>query len=369
MTNQNFLISNYVNHALIDAEIEKSNNFNSHLNIVKFELKFIPEEADKFKDIIGFIYSYLGFTPILYEGNNSFLVFIHREKIHSVVNRVKNMLMSIKIKFNIQIKGIGVTTYEKDEDKNELFERIHKFFMKSKVLQDTEIYYGTKYFEYSHLGNFDNVKEVMKKDPILVLYGFYKEAPLMSKVSVLDLVDGAVVVKTTKEYLPFLKQQDYIYVEHSKIPDIMRANVINIDTHTQEVKLDNLKFIDDSPVHRKNIRITPHQPIKSTLEYQNEFQVDGLLSDISIKSVLLTVKLVKIEELQAKSLQTKSFQVKFNLTNSKKESIVIETRAMIYKIVGNQIILNIYPTAEINTQITEYIAMCQSLLLREVRRH
>ena len=95
--------------------------------------------------------------------------------------------------------------------------------------------------------------------------------------------------------------------------------------------------------------------------------MEGLVADISKNSILLTTQLAKIEELQAKGLHTKSFQLKFHLESSNNKTFSVDVKAMIYKVFGNQIVLNIYPTPEIETEIVDYIAMCQNILLLEVK--
>ena len=367
MTNNSLLIANYINHAFIESQIERSNNYNSHLCVVKFELKFDPKKANEFKEVISFMYEFLGYTPIINENSNHFLIFMHESKIHNVVMTVKNMLMSIKIKFGIIINNIGITAYDQSDDKNSLIERVHTFFMKSKISKNTDIYYGTKFFEYSHNGHFENIQSIFTQEPHLNLYGFYKESPLLSKVKVEDYSQGRLKVKANPEYLPFLKKQEFVYIEHTMIPDIMRGDITNINFNSGVIEIDNIKFLDNSPVHRKNIRVTPHRPIQAHLQQENEFQMEGLVADISKNSILLTTQLAKIEELQAKGLHTKSFALKFHLESINNSSIAIDVRAMVYKIFGNQIVLNIYPTPDVETSITEYIAMCQNMLLLEVK--
>lgn len=367
MTNQSLMIANYINHAFIDSQLERAASFNTQLCVVKFELKFNPQEGDKFKEIISFMYSFLGFTPVVYEGGEHFLLFIHESKLHNVVMTIKNMTMSIKIKYGLKVNNIGITSYDQSDDKNELIGRVHKFFMKSKINKEIDIYYGTKFFEYSHTGNFENIRSIITQEPTLNLYGFYKEAPLMSKVEINDFQEGTMHVKAQKEFLPFFKKQEFVYIEHAMIPDIMRAEITKIDFNSGEIALDNLKFLDNSPVHRKNIRVTPHRPIQATLEFEDEFYMQGLIADISKNSVLLTTQLAKIEEIQAKGLQTKPFGLKFHLESVDNNSVSINVKAMIYKTFGNQIVLNIYPSSENENEIVEYIAMCQNLLLLEVK--
>jgi hypothetical protein len=367
MTNNSLLVTNYLNHAFIDSQIDRANNYNSHLCVVKFELKFDPKKANEFKKVISFMYEFLGYTPIINENSNNFLIFIHESKIHNVVMTVKNMLMSVKITFGIEIKNIGITVYDKSDDKNSLIERVHTFFMKSKVSKGIDIYYGTKFFEYSHNGDFKNIQSIFTQEPHLNLYGFYKESPLLSKVIVKEYDKGILKVKANQEYLPFLKKQEFVYIEHTMIPDIMRGDITNIDFNSGILEVNNIKFLDNSPVHRKNIRVTPHRPIQAILQQENEFQMEGLVADISKNSILLTTQLAKIEELQAKGLQAKSFSLSFHLESANNNSITIDVKAMVYKIFGNQIVLNIYPTPDIETAIAEYIAMCQNILLLEVR--
>jgi len=367
MTNNSLLITNYINHAFIESQIERANNYNSHLCVVKFDLKFDPNKANEFKEIISFMYEFLGYTPIINEGSNNFLIFIHESKIHNVVMTVKNMLMSIKIKFGIKINNIGLTAYDKSDDKNALIERVHTFFMKSKISKDTDVYYGTKFFEYSSNNNFDNIRSIFTQEPHLNLYGFYKETPLLSKVSVEDYDKGTLKANANAEYLPFLKKQEFVYVEHTMIPDIMRGDITNINFNSGVIEIDNLKFLDNSPVHRKNIRVTPHRPIQAILDCEEEFHMEGLVADISKNSILLTTQLAKIEELQAKGLHTKSFQLKFHLESVNNSSFSVDVKAMVYKVFGNQIVLNIYPAPDVNTAISEYITMCQNMLLLEVQ--
>jgi hypothetical protein len=367
MTNNSLLVTNYINHAFIESQLERSKNYNSHLCVIKFDFKFDPNKANEFKEVISFMYEFLGYTPIINEGSNKFLIFIHESKIHNVVMTVKNMFMSVKIKFGIVINNIGITLLDESDDKNSLIERVHKFYMKSKISKEIDVYYGTKFFEYCPNGDFDNIRSIFTQEPHLNLYGFYKESPLLSKVVVEDYEKNRLIVKANSEYLPFLKKQEFVYIEHTMVPDIMRGDITRIDFNNSILEIDNIKFLDNSPVHRKNIRVTPHRPIQAILDYEEEFHMEGLVADISKNSILLTTQLAKIEELQAKGLHTKSFQLNFHLENMNNGSFSVEVKAMVYKIFGNQIVLNIYPTPEVNTEITEYIAMCQNILLLEVK--
>ncbi len=367
MTNQSLIINNTVNQAFFQSQLQRSKNFSSPLCVVKFELKFDPKETQKYQEIFSFIYSYLNFTPVVYESGNSYLLFIHENKIHTVVSTLKNMFMSIKIKYQIHIKNIGVTDFEEDETIDSLLSRVHTFLMKSKLSKSVDIYYGTSYFEYSHNGSFQNLQHIFEQSPDLNAYGFYKEMPLLNKVKILEANNDCFVIHSQKEYLPFMRKQEYVYLEHEMIPDILRADILHIDYQKSTIEMGNIKFLDNSPVHRKNVRITPHRPLQATLEYEDELFIEGLIADISKNSILFTTQINKIEEIQIKGLHAKTFTASFSLSGIDRHAEKIEMKAMIYKVFGNQIVLNIYPSLQVQNIIMEYITMCQNLLLLEVK--
>ncbi len=367
MTNQSIIINNVVNQAFIQSQIQRSKDFSTPLCAVKFELRFHPKEGAKFQQIFSFIYSYLNFTPIIYEGGNSYLLFIHESKIHTVVSTLKNMFTSIKIKYDTVIENVGVTNFDEEDDINSLLERVHRFLLKSKLSKQNHIYYGTRYFDYSHNGDFENISQIFMQSPQLNVYGFYKEIPLSNQVEVVESKMGYAKVRTSKEYIPFMRKQEYVYLEHSMIPDILRADVMHIDYQNSLVELSNFKFLDNSPVHRKNIRVTPHRPIQASLEYEGEIYIEGLIADISKNSILFTTQLNKIEEIQVKGLHTKTFKLEFHIEDMENQIRNLQMKAMIYKVFGNQIVLNIYPSLEAQNFIMEYITMCQNLLLLEIK--
>jgi len=367
MNNNSLLISNYVNHAVMEAQIERSKNYDTHLAMVKLDFPFSPEEGNSFKEIVSFMHSFLDYSPVINDGGNSFILFMHDMKLHTAVMTVKNMLMSIKIKYGTSMRGVGVTALEEYETIETFQTRLHTLFMKSKVSKTKEIFYATSSFEYGSGEVEKSLISIFTKEPKIKVYGFYKEAPMVHEAKVLDFGADVFSLRLSKEYLTFLKREEFVYLEHEMVPDIMRADIISIDMNHSVINLSKVKFLDNSPVHRKNIRVTPHKPVQALMTYAEEFQVEGLISDISKNSILLTTQLNKVEEIQAKGLQNKKFDVNFHLESANKLVHAISVKAMVFKTSGNQIVLNIYPTAEVQRELSEYITMCQHLLLLEAQ--
>jgi hypothetical protein len=367
MNNNSMLVLSYVNQAIMAAQIERAQNYNAHLAIVKLDLPFEPSEGDAFKEMMSFIHSFLDFSPIISDGGSSFVLFMHDTKLHTAVMTIKNMLMSLKIKYSMTVKGVGVTALEEDEEIEKLLARLHTLYMKSKVSKSKEIFYATSSFEYGSGEVEKSLMSIFTKDPTIKVYGFYKEAPMVHEAKVLEFDTSKFSLRLPKEYLTFLKREEFVYLEHHLVPDIMRADIVSIDMNHSVINLGKVKFLDNSPVHRKNIRVTPHKPVQALMTYEEEFQLEGIISDISKNSILLTTQLNKIEELQAKALQSKKFELSFHIESADKIVHPINVKAMIFKISGNQVILNIYPTPEAQREISEYITMCQNLLLLEAQ--
>jgi hypothetical protein len=147
----------------------------------------------------------------------------------------------------------------------------------------------------------------------------------------------------------------------------MKSDIIKIDLEKSLLYLGEIKFLDDSPVHRKNIRVTPHRPIKATLSYKDEFVATSIISDLSKNSILLSTQLPKIEELLAKDLRNKKFDLHFYIEDNDGSKQEIFIKAMIFKITGNQIILRTFLDGDTETIIHDYIQKCQKLLLLEAQ--
>ena len=367
MNNQSTLISNYLNHAIVESQLKKAKDYALDLSVVKFELKFEPSEGQKFKHVVSFIHSYLEFIPIIYEGGNTFVLFLQEYKIHAAVMTIKNLILSIKLKFNVEIKNLAITSCEDSDNINTLTQRVHTLFMKSKVSKTKDIVYGTKEFEFNTDENqLEKIKAVFTQYPNVSIYGFYKEIPLINKTLIDYCSHSTTRVTIDKKNYAFIKKQSFVYIEHYMIPSIMRADIIKTNDENQTIELDHIIFLDNSPLHRKNIRITPHKSIHASLEREGEIHIEGIIGDISKNSILLETQLAKVEELTSKNLQNFQFKLSFqieNLTNIPQE---LSMKATIYKTSGNTLILNIFPNSFAQTHISEYITMCQSLLLREV---
>jgi hypothetical protein len=367
MDNSSTLVIQYQNQAIIEGQLQKAHRENTTLCIVKVNLEFDPKKGGFFKDMILTVYDFLDHSHFINVGKGEFFFFIQNSKIHTTVKILKNLLLSMRLKEQKGLNGIGVTSFEKNEDINDALKRAHELAYSSTLSNPKEVHYATSSFSYSQKNSQNGLKSIFVKEPRVLAYGFYKEAPIMQKGEVLEYNENKFVLKLSREYLSFLKREPFIYIENSLVPDIMRADIISINHDDSTIQLSEVKFLEDSPVHRKNIRVTPHKPILSSFDFEELYHADAVISDISKNSILVTTQLQKVEELVAKDLKHKKFNLSFNIEDEDGTFESIRLNAMIFKITGNQIILNIYPDEKIENQINDYIIKCQKLLLLEAQ--
>ncbi len=367
MTNASTLEMRYQIQAIIESHLTKSKRNDTPLSIAKIILKFDPKEGDTFQQLLSFMYDFLDYAPFVGIGNGQYFFLMEDTKIHTAVIALKNMLVSANITYNGQILGVGVTTVEKSEKLEETFTRVTRLCESSAKTQPREVHYATSNFSYSDKNAPNGLRSIFVKEPRISVYGFYKEAPMIQNGEIIEYNEHEFILKLSKEYLGFLKREAFVYLENALVPDIMQSNIIKIDMEKSYLYLGEIKFMDDSPVHRKNIRVTPHRPIKATLTHSDDFLASTIVANISENAVLLTTQLPKIEELLAKDLRNRKFDLHFFIENDDESKEEIYLNAMIFKITGNQIVLNIYPDSQTQTIIQEYILKCQKLLLLEAQ--
>jgi hypothetical protein len=363
MTNNNFLLNRYLAEAITKTQIKSAKIKEQPLSIVALSMPIDQIEADKYQNILIFINSFLLYSPAITISSDTIIFFLHEMKLHTAVKLIKNMQVSLRMQYQYDLKNVSVTAMESEEDSKSLINRVLNLLEKSK--QKGSIVYATTLFSFDD--SVENLKRVFLQEPVIKIYGFYKEAPMIQKGTVLEYDDSKFIIHLPKDFIDFIRKENSIYLEHPLVGDIMEANIITIDSSKSTLLLSEVKFLDDSPVHRKNIRVTPHKPIKAQIGYKTEYQAEGIVYDISKESLLITFQLPKVVEIKEKDLINKKFDISFMIETGDGNSQSINTKASIFKIIGNQIVFSIYPTSDMQRDINSYIEMCQKLLLLEAK--
>jgi len=363
MSYSNNLIFNYLNSAFVEAEVENAISHHVNLTAVKFDI--VEENSSKLKDIIKFIYSYLDFKPLLYEQGDSYVVYMQHIKLHTSVLTIKNLMMSLKLKFGIELKNVAITEFSNDDDIESFLDRLNKFYMKGKLSRNQQIYYGTKDLDFNNI-NSSEINKILNHNPKIDIYGLFQDSPIKIEATIASHSKELSTIEVKKDFLQFLNKQQLLYIEHKDIPDIFTVIPMNVDFDKSILEVGEFKFVDHSPLHRKNTRVAPHKSITAKLIY-GDFEIIGLISDISKNSILFSTEIQNIEMIKQENMDNRSFDLTFILDDLHKNSFNIDVKATIFKTMGNQLVLNIHTTRETKGIIKEYINMCYQLLLLQVQ--
>lgn len=363
MSYSNNLISSYLNSAFVEAEVENAISHNIDLTAVKFDI--VQKDSNKLKDIIKFIYSYLDFKPLVYEQGDSYVVYMQSVRLHTTVLTIKNLMMSIKLKYDSELTNVAVTEFSTTENVEDFLDRLNKFYMKSKLDRKNQIFYGTKDLDFQH-ANSSALEAVINSNPKIDIYGLFQDSPIKIEAEIETHSKEFSTILVKKEFLQFLNKQQILYIEHRDIPDIFTVSPMNADFEKSILEVGEFKFVDHSPLHRKETRVAPHKTLTARLGFE-DFEVIGIISDISKNSILFSTEIQNIEMLKKENLENRSFDLSFVLDDLHKNSFDIEVKVNIFKIMGNQLVLNIHAPRDTKNIIKEYINMCYQQLLLQVQ--
>jgi hypothetical protein len=366
--NREFKINEYITRGIIESNIEFAQNHKTPLSIVKFGYDVDLEDGYFFKDLISFIHSYSDFNSILQQPNDTFLIFLRDCKIHEAKSIVSQMVQKIKYKFKVHIKNIGLTLLDEHDDYKTLLDRLDRYYVMSKLSKKPKIFYGT--FDFDFYESEDDKKvlaKVFKKLNRIKLFNFYQGLPITERVSILNFYQGTIQVKMDRVKMPFYENETFTYIQHDLIPTILKADIIKLDPSKSIMILGNLKFLDSSPVERSNIRVEPEKEIYASLSLDSKKILDGHICSISENSILLRIKSEYIDELTQNPLWNTELTLQFQIPTKKSFLTLIKTKAMLYSIVNDKIVLHISPNRLIKSRLRNYISIRQSDLLLNLK--
>lgn len=367
-------ITNYLNRGIIEANIEFVKTHFSPLSIVKFHYEVDVEDAFFFKDLIAYIYSFSDFNSILQQPNDTFIIFLKDCKLHEAKAIVNKLVKSVKNKFNISITNIGITLLDENDDYKSLLDRLDKYFVMSKLSTKDKIFYGTKDFDFYESQDDKKVlANIFKKLSTVKLFNFYQGVPITEEVKVANFTEGVIQISIDPIKLPFYQNEKFTFIQHDYIPVIIKAHIMKIEPQRSLMVLSKLEFLDSSPVDRGGIRVEPDRDIYASLSQQNKKIIDGSITSISEDSVVLNAKPDDVTKLLEKPLWDVELTLQFQIPTKKSFLTMAKTKAYIYSIVNDKIILNISPNTLIKSKLRTYISLRQGDLIgtlkHDIKKH
>ncbi len=362
-------IDNYITRGIVEANLNFSKERKSYFSLVKFEYIVDLTDAFSFKDLISFIHIYTDFSPILKQDKDSFIIFLKDTKIHQAKAIINKLTLECKIKFGIDLENIGITLNSYNDTYKSIIDRVDKYFVMSKLSSSKKIFYGTVDFDYYDTMNpLKILQDIFIKSSNINLHNLYEGIPVKETVRVTGFNNGIIQAKIKSDKTPFYEKEKFTFIQHDLIPDIIKADILKIDTNRFLIVLGNLKFLKSSPVERSNIRIQPDKKIHAILTKGHKKLAEGNIVSISKDSVSLEVPPKQAEILSLEDMSYDELNIKFLLSNDKNFLSPVKIKAHIINIIENHIILNISPNTLEKTKIIDYISLQQARLLSTLKR-
>ncbi|MFW9625293.1 MAG: hypothetical protein ACMV1K_01010 [Sulfurospirillum sp.] len=362
-------INTYLNRGIIEANIAYAKMHQSSFSMVKFGFDVDLEDAFFFKDLIAFIHTELGFHTLLQQGVDTFVIILRDIKIHHAKKVLKKLEHNIKQTFKIEIKNIGITLFDATDSYKSLLDRLDKYYVMSRLSTRKKIFYGTLDFDFYETQNKNDVlASILRKEKTVTLHNLYNGIPIKEEATIAKFDEGIAQLKITTPKIFYYTKESFTFIQHDKIPSIIKAKIIKVDPSKSLVVLANLEFLDASPLDRSYIRVQPQKPINATLLLNKIKLLDGTLETISESSVVLHVKLTDIEKIIHKDLIERDFEIAFQIPTEKGFLTMISAKASIFSIINETIVINMQPNTFMKSKLKQYVALRQNALLVDLRQ-
>ena len=370
MANRYETINTYLNKGIIEANIASAITHETSFCIAKFGFEVDTEDGFFFKDLIAFIHTEIGFNQILQHSGDTFLLLLRDYKIHNAKTLLKRVEQGIKQQFKIDIKNIGITLFDPSDTYKSLLDRLDKYYIMSKLSSRKKIFYGTLDFDFYETQNKNDIlSTIIKKLNVATLHNLFNGIPIKEEVTIAKFEEGIAQIKVNSAKIHFYTKEDFTFIQHERIPNIIKARIIKVDHAKSLVVLNNLEFLDASPVERGDIRVAPAKRINATLLFNRIKLLDGNVSNVSESSIAINVKITDVEKLLEKSFLDKELELEFQIPTDKSFLTKIVTKAFIFSIVNETIVLNIHPSVFMKSKIRQYIALRQNGLLVDLKQY
>jgi hypothetical protein len=363
-------INTYLNKGILEATMDFSRTHETPLCIAKFGFEVDLEDGFFFKDMMALVHEHIGFNPILQHGNDTFILILRDTKIHSAKTLLQKIEHAIKQKFKIELKTIGITLFDASDSYKSLLDRLDKYYIMSKLSTRKKIFYGTLDFDFYETHNRNDIlATILKKQNHATLHNLFNGIPIKEEVVIAKFEEGVAQIRVSSAKIHFYTKEDFTFLQHERIPNIIKGRIIKVDPIKSLLVLSNLEFLDASPVERGDIRVQPERRINGTLLFNKIKLLDATIANISESSVALQVKIADVEKLLHNNMVEKELEVEFQIPTDKSFLTKISSKAVVFSIINEMIILTIHPSVFMKSKLRQYVALRQNGLLVDLRQY
>lgn len=358
----------YILRALIEANLESVRSNESVTCLAKLELSLDIDDAFSFKDALKILHLKSEFSTIHHEEAGVILLFLRDVKIHQAKTLLYSMKREIEQITRTTIAAIGMTLLDEEDTSHTLLKRLDEYFVMSKFSSKKKIFYGTKDFSfYESNHDKDVLRSIFKKQPSVKIHNLYKGIPVVDKSRIVTFKEGRLIITVDETKLPFYESENFTHLQHDLIPNIIRANIRKVDKKTMSLLLNDLEFLDSSPVERSGIRIEPDRNIHTSVRLDHRLLCEGLLLNISEGSLVLQTTPTHVERLLQANVGKRFLETSFQLPTHKNLITTIKCKATLFNVMDEKVILTLHLTPISKSKVRNYLSMQTKNLLGDLK--
>jgi hypothetical protein len=276
---------------------------------------------------------------------------------------VKNLQETLRKELGIEMAYGALTMIEGGEDYDILMTRLKGYLAQAKAIGGGKICYGTAKYDFCVDGGEEKIfADFFEAYDTVTLYNFYNGMPLSEEVKILSYKDGVLRLKTSFARAIFLQNEPFTFLKHPRLPDTIKADIVQAIPNRAEVVLSRFRFIDKSPVDRENIRITPDEKIEVLIECANGEELTGTIHSLAVNSIAVKMEDMTMAD-RCLSKENRHHILSFELPEREGKKVEMRISALLRGKRDDQLIFSIYPNYFFKQKIESYIALQQTRLI------
>ena len=348
----------YVMRAALEASLDMVKATQQPICIVKFSLAIDLEDAFTFKHALEYLYAQTQAGPLFYHEDGSFVLVLHHTKIHQAKTLLQHLKREITLRFPALFGATGITLLDKEDTYTTLTKRLEGYFSLSKHSPHKKICCGTKaHNPYENKDQNTLLSQVFKQHAWLKLHNLYKGVPIIEKSAIIAYSEGKLLVGIDKAKIPFYQNELYTYFQHDFLASTVRASIAKVDTKGSLLVLTRLEFLENAAIERRGVRIEPDRKIYASALLGPKRVCEGELGNISEGSMVIKTTQAQIQRFLHSSVGEEVLEVTFQLPTQKNLITTIKTKASVFNIMDENIVLTLHLSDISKTKVRNYLAM------------
>lgn len=354
---------NAVKRGIIKSHMQFVEKNSVPVALFSFVCDLPPSSDETLESMVTIVQEQTDFSTLLLCEDGALLTFIKGVQLHRSVEIVKNLQETLRKELGIEMAYGALTLVEGGEEYDVLIARLKRYLAQAKSMGEGKICYGTAKYDFCVDGGEEKIfADFFEAYDTVTLYNFYNGMPLSEEVKVLSYQDGVLRIKTSFARAIFLQNEPFTFLKHPRLPDTIKADIVQALPNRAEVVLSHFRFVDKSPVDRENIRITPDEKIEVSIECANGEHLIGTIHSLAVNSIAIKMVDTKMTE-ECFEKENRHNILSFELPEREGQKVEMRISALLRGKKDDQLIFSIYPNYFFKQKIESYIALQQTRLI------